>query len=81
MRLRSGETGVTVSDVRGELDNVVMWGRALGQESAQMGSDLSSALELYLCDLGEEISSLWTSVSPFENRKIGLRCSLRTLQL
>lgn len=61
-----------MSDFRGELDNVVMWGRALGQESAQMGSDFSSVLQLYLHDLGEEISSLRTSVSLFENGKIGL---------
>lgn len=46
-----------------------------------MGSDFGSALELYLFDLGEGISSLWTSVSPFENGKIELRGSLRILQL
>lgn len=46
-----------------------------------MGSDFGSPLELRLYDLGEGISSLWTSVSPFENGKIELRCSLRILQL
>lgn len=46
-----------------------------------MGSDFGYAFELQLYDLGEEIFSLRTSVSPFENRKIDLRCSLRILQL
>lgn len=45
-----------------------------------MGPDFSSALELQLCDLGQEILSPLTSVSPFENGRIGLGCSLRILQ-